>query len=402
MQVFEYIRLALLEIWNNKLRTFLTLLGIVIGIIAVITIIFAVGGVEEFIVSELENIVPRDVLFANAENDPRTEEPRIKFDLEDLNQLREKEEFRALNIEREHSGEVRSPYDRIEGTIIGTATDFLSMEEMKMKQGRFINHRDLESRSRVAVLEAKAAEDLFGANDPLGEKIRFSGQSFRIIGVIEEKGDGIFGSFGGDRVVIPTTSYGRLQDGSEYPGLYARFTEDVSVEEAEDHFTELLDDVYGLTEEGESKFNVGRYINLEGMDAIFISLSLLLGGVASITLLVAGIGVMNIMLVIVTERKREIGLRKALGATRGNLVLQFLIESVILCLTGGVLGIAASFVIRNVALNIARQYIDIQAGIPLWAIILAFVFTAGVGLVFGIYPAYRASRLDPIEALEHE
>ncbi|MFW6387037.1 MAG: ABC transporter permease, partial [Bacillota bacterium] len=125
MQVFEYIRLALLEIWNNKLRTFLTLLGIVIGIIAVITIIFAVGGVEEFIVSELENIVPRDVLFAYAENDPRTEEPRIKFDLEDLNQLREKEEFRALNIEREHSGEVRSPYDRVEGTIIGTATDFL-------------------------------------------------------------------------------------------------------------------------------------------------------------------------------------------------------------------------------------------------------------------------------------
>ncbi len=166
---------------------------------------------------------------------------------------------------------------------------------------------------------------------------------------------------------------------------------------------EILNTRHGVTSSGKSKFMLRNFATgIDMINIIKIVLMLLLGGVASITLLVAGIGVMNIMLVIVAERTREIGLRKALGATRRDILIQFIIESIILCIMGGFIGIILGYLGCELAINLAQEHINISQSVPLWSVLVSLLFTSGVGLFFGVYPAFKSSRLDPIEALHYE
>lgn len=404
VKILEYIKLALLEIWYNKVRTLLTLLGIIIGITSVITIIFVVQGTEDFVLNEFEKIIPLDVIMARSEYDSRSYEPLVDFTYDDLKNIRQQDDFRALTMEKQHNLEVRAPHNKEEATVIGTSGDFLVIQDLELLQGRFFNSIDLKNHRRVVVLEEEIARDLFPGKNPLGEKIYFDNHSFRVIGVFGEEESSFFGSFFGDRIIIPVTSYSRLRQKQEQPTIYARFAEEMPLTAAVSRLQEILDDHYGLTAEGDSRFFVRELGMVDGLEVITIGLMILLGGVASLTLVVAGIGVMNIMLVIVTERTKEVGLRKALGATRGSIMLQFLIESVILCLVGGVFGVLGGYAASSAVLDFAHSMIelDIQPAVPLWAVFLALLFTCGVGLFFGIYPAYKASKLDPIVALEQE
>ncbi|MFW5985507.1 MAG: ABC transporter permease [Halanaerobiaceae bacterium] len=405
MKIFEYIKLALLEIWHNKVRTFLTLLGIIIGITAIVTIIFVIQGAEDFLMHEMEKKYPLDVVVASPKHDSRTQAPLVEPEISDLDDLKQKEDFAALNLDISHQEQIFSQEQKLEAHVMGTGVDLLRIKELEMKRGNFFNQVNLRNHHRVAVLEKELAEELFKQRDPVGERIYFNGNSFEIIGIIAEGEESLLGGFGEDRILIPSTVYQRLDNGSQNVNLQARFVEEMTQGQAIDRFHQLLDDYFGLTSEGESKFEVRKGIYYdEIIDIIPLALMILLGGVASLTLLVAGIGVMNIMLVIVTERTREVGLRKALGATRGSIMLQFLIESVILCLVGGVLGVVGGYVASEAAYGFVDNMIDlgIRPTVPYWSVIVAFIFTSGVGLFFGIYPAYKASKLDPIVALEQE
>ena len=201
---------------------------------------------------------------------------------------------------------------------------------------------------------------------------------------------------------IPLTNFERYFGIKDRFAVLIRAADRGNIGRTQAKILEALDEKYGLVE-GESKFQAFNLSEgIEGISIIKIVLMVLLSGVASITLLVAGIGVMNIMLVIITERTKEIGLRKALGASRGDILIQFIIESIFLCLLGGVLGIVLGYLGSNLALNYAREFINLEVAVPFWSVILSLAFTCGVGLFFGIYPAAKAAKLDPIVALQYE
>lgn len=417
MNLVESIRVAMRGLSANKLRSALTMLGIIIGVAAVITLLSVGKGVERLITERLES-AGSNLLFVlplNINNDSasasrgRGVQPSLTMsDLEAINDPFNVPDVVATAPEVNTSATVDYQRNTITVQVSGITPEYQYVRNSPVAEGSFFSEQDITSRARVAILGTRVVERLFEPDEyPIGHTIKINGIPFRVIGVMTEKGGGPFGSE--DNVVyIPlTTAYERLlprrRNSKGEPLLsviYAQVVSEDRMDAARIQIEELLRQRHNIQFRDDDDFTV---VNQADIITIFGEITsvitLFLGAIAAISLLVGGIGIMNIMLVSVTERTREIGIRKAVGARRQDILVQFLIEAIVLSLIGGFVGIGLGWA---GAMAISNLQDDLTAVVTLQSILLATGFSAAVGLFFGIYPATRAASLNPIDALRYE
>ncbi len=285
-------------------------------------------------------------------------------------------------------------------SVTGVTQEYMSIRDLKVMTGSFITEDDMNTRNRVAVIGMTVASNLFGEANPVGKTIRVNNQPYRVIGVLESKGQSSVGQDQDDVVIVPlTTAMDRLLAVTYVQTINVQVSSPSKMDEVQSHIETLLRQRHHLTGTKSDDFQVQNLTSLMStMNETTTMLTLFLGSIAAISLIVGGIGIMNIMMVSVTERTREIGIRKALGATFKDIMTQFLIESVVIGVIGGVLGI----VFGIAAAQAISKFGDFQTVITAAPIFLSFAFSVGIGLFFGIYPARKAALLGPIEALRYE
>ncbi|MEP7134045.1 MAG: ABC transporter permease [Chloroflexota bacterium] len=400
---------ALESLSGNKLRSGLTVLGIVIGVAAVIAMLAVGQGAQASITGSISGI-GTNLLFVfrgDTNNNIRNPKPLTLGDADAL-----RDQFAAPDIEAvapalQGDGVVSFGGEQTSPQIFGVTPEYFQVRNFELAEGEFITEEHMLGRASVVLLGPDVATKLFGHSDGVtGETIRIEGQPFRVIGVLKSKGGGSFGSQDNFAVVPFTTAQARLIRRSTSDRVDVIFVQAVSgdvVTKASEEIGTILRNRH-RTPIGADDFTVFTQQDLlKTFQSITGILTVFLGGIAGISLLVGGIGIMNIMLVSVTERTREIGLRKALGARRRDILIQFLTESSLLSLIGGIIGIMLgwliSFIVGQIAAANNTAFTPI---VGLNAILLATIFSAAVGLFFGIYPANRAAGLEPVEALRYE
>lgn len=413
MNPLEQIRLALRALAVNKLRSALTMLGIIIGVGAVITLLSVGEGVQNLVRSQLQSI-GTNLLFVVSGNLGTSTRSATGLTLADAEAIADPfnvPDVVAVAPELLANADVSYRKTTLRVSVSGVTPTYAPVRNRPLALGNFIDDGDVNARSRVAVIGSSIAERLFDDVGvyPVGASIKINNIPFKVIGVLEEKGG--TGGPGGNQdevVMVPISTaherlFQRFHNRKGEPTLSVVYTQVVSedrMDQASQEIADLLRQRHDIRYQDEDDFTV---INQQDLLSIFGQitnvLTIFLGAIAGISLLVGGIGIMNIMLVSVTERTREIGLRKAVGAKRRDILLQFLIESVVLALIGGLLGIALG---ASGAIAISRLQDDLIAVVTAQSVLLATGFSAAVGLFFGIYPATRASRLNPIEALRYE
>lgn len=393
MNLLESIRVALESIRSNLLRSILTTIGIVIGIAAVITIVAIGQGGQATLMGELEKIGSN--LFA-VQVDWKQEEPRTgkEFALEDIQAIKDQiPQIKNMSAYGFSYESIRGGNKSKSAQIVAAGADHASLENLEMLEGRFFGKAD--ERRRVAAIDEALAQELFGRKDDvIGKQVVIQGNSLAICGVVKEKGS-LLQMGQPKRLYIPIRVWMDI-----YPGAFINYVQG-STYNGEDVEMAMKQSIKILERRHRVKEMYAGMTLAEQMQMaskVTSVLTLIIGAIAGISLLVGGIGVMNIMLVSVTERTREIGLRMALGARRRDILIQFLIEAIVLCIIGGVIGMT---------LGVGGAYLiaKLAKWPPLvsWAtILLAFAFSAGIGILFGLLPASKASNLDPIDALRHD
>jgi putative ABC transport system permease protein len=416
MNLTEAARLSIRALAVNKLRSALTMLGIIIGVGAVITLLSAGQGFQVLVTEQLQS-VGTNLLFVVPGNisNSSTATRSVQSSLTVADSTAISDPFNVPDAARVapeivSSANVSFGKKDLRLSVSGVTPAYETVRNFPVAYGSYISEADVNGRTRVTVLGSKAVERLFEAGVyPIGQTIKINKVPFKVIGVLTSKGaGGMGGSNQDDVVLVPlTTAYQRLfsrlrtQRGEPLVSvIYVQVVSEVRMPAATEQLNTLLRARHDIKYQDEDDFTV---INQQDLLAIFGQitgvLTIFLGAIAGISLLVGGIGIMNIMLVSVTERTREIGLRKAVGAKRRDILGQFLIESVIMSVIGGAIGILLGAV---GAMAISRLASGLKAVVTLQSVLLATGFSAGVGLFFGIYPATRASRLNPIDALRYE
>ncbi len=399
---------ALESLASNKLRSGLTILGIVIGVAAVIAMISIGRGAENSITGSIQGIGTNLLfVFRGGNEDVRNPKPLTLGDANAINDPFQAPSVANVSPMLMGNGKVSYGGESVVTSIEGVTPAFAEVRNYRVTEGEFISEEHILGRSSVVLLGPDVAEKLFGRKEGLvGETVRIEGQPFRVLGVLESKGGSSF-SNQDDRVMVPfTTAQARLIRRSTPDQVDLLMVQAVSaqaVPQAAEEIAQILRYRH-RTEIGADDFTILTQQDfLDTARTITNILTIFLGGIAAISLLVGGIGIMNIMLVSVTERTREIGLRKALGARRIDILVQFLTESIVLSLFGGLVGIALGWLISFVVGQIAAaNNADINPAIGLDTILLATLFSSAVGLFFGLYPANRAASLEPVEALRYE
>lgn len=405
MVLFESIKSSFRAIRANKVRSFLTMLGVIIGVSAVITLIAMGEGVRTGVVREVESI-GSNLLFILPGRVMEEGNGGLggvsglagvsTLTLDDKNAIREKitnvQNVSAIMI---LSGNVVYKEKQALPIIVGGEPDMEFTNLYNLRSGRFIDNEDIENKRKTIVIGKTVVNDLFGEGDPLGQKVLVNKEEFEVVGTMETESLNELGFDANSMVVIPLSTASDMAKTDRVTRILmqAKNKEEVSV--AQNDIRELMLSRHNNIED----FTVLTQKDMLKMfDEILSLVTALLSGIAAISLVVGGIGIMNIMLVSVTERTREIGLRKAVGATFGNILIQFLIEASILSLIGGVVGVFVSFVASIVISKIT----PVTPDITLFSIILAFSISVGTGIIFGVAPAIKAARKDPVEALRYE
>jgi putative ABC transport system permease protein len=406
MNIGENFRIALRALLANKLRAGLTMLGIIIGVGAVVALIAIGNGATASITSQVQGIGANLISVSAGRFEQGGQTTVGTLYLDDYEAL-----LAGLDNVAGMSPVVQNSYtvtygkESLDVTVSGTTPDYLAVNAYELDRGRFLTEADRKQQAKVAVVGSQTATDLFHGLDPVGRTLKINGVNFTVIGVLAEKGSGGFGN-ANELIIVPLeTAYAQagseaLRSGRETLSSLQLSASDASVVDAVIVQTERIlrrEHGLGLTEDLDFTVTSQGQI-LDTLTTITTTLTIFLGAIAGISLLVGGIGIMNIMLVSVTERTKEIGLRKAVGATQGVILMQFLVETLVLSILGGLLGIGLGWGIAT-AVTLANL---IQAQVSWNSILLAFGFSAAVGLFFGLYPAWRASRLRPIEALRYE
>ncbi|MFA6523088.1 MAG: ABC transporter permease [Candidatus Peribacteraceae bacterium] len=406
MNLFENIRNALGAIGSNKMRSGLTMLGIIIGVSSVVLLVAIGQGTQRSVTSRIQNLGTNLLTVSPGS----TSQTNVRFmgggSTETLNQSDAdaiSANVTGVTLEPELSSrkQVIRGNQNSNTKIVGTVPSYTTVRNAPLSYGSFITEEYLKNADRVAVLGPDTLSTLFPDDpDPIGDDIRIGNIIFTVIGVMESKGSSGGMSNSDDVVFIPLTTMQKRITGTETLSSIS-----VSVANADDMayvqelITAVLLNEHGITDTSKQDFSVLNQADaVETLNEVTSTFTYLLGGIAAISLLVGGIGVMNIMLVSVTERTREIGIRKAIGAKKRDIMLQFLVESTVLSILGGCIGIACSVA----GSWIVSTYFGIDASIATYSVFLAFGFSVCVGVFFGMLPAWQAAKLRPIEALRYE
>lgn len=388
----------------NKMRSILTMLGIIIGVAAVIALVSIGNGVKQDIQNSISSLGSN--LLMVMPGAPRT--PGVRPSAGSMKSLKvsDYEAISKLDGVKAASPMTSGSYVVIyqnknwTTSVSGVSYNYLDVNNWSMKSGRFLSEKNVQNRERVAVVGKTVVKNLFGDEDPVGAEIRVKNIPFRIIGVLNSKGSGAMGNDQDDMVVIPYTTAMERVEGVDYLRMiYVVGKDENGIDRLQSDIENLLRVRHGIKDTNLDDFNIQNMNSImETMEETTGTLTLFLGAVAAISLVVGGIGIMNIMLVSVTERTREIGVRKALGATYSVIVTQFLIEAVVISLMGGIIGIILG--IGSSKLIGMASGMSTVISVP--TIVMSFAFSMAIGLIFGIYPARKAAKLNPIDALHYE
>jgi putative ABC transport system permease protein len=411
----ELVRVALRGLAANKLRAALTMLGIIIGVAAVITLLSVGQGVEQYVTAQFQGIGSNLLFVFPGGPDEQTgppgsggrDRPLTNADGAALSDPFLVPSARAVALEYLGFTLVAYGRENMSVQVSGVSTNFQQVRQFYVDEGEFISDADDRSAARVAVVGQTVVRTLFGDDDfPLGQTIKINNLPFKIVGTLESKGGSLFGDQ--DSVVLIPLSTAqqrvfnaRAPDGQLTLSLVSiQAVNDDALETVADEVTAVLRDRHRIQFRDEDDFTIVSQDDLiSAFGEVTGVLTIFLGAIAGISLLVGGIGIMNIMLVSVTERTREIGLRKAVGARRRDILTQFLIEAILLSLLGGLIGIAIGSAGSQAVASVQP---DLPVAVTLDSVLLATGFSAAIGLFFGMYPAIRASALNPIEALRYE
>lgn len=401
----QTISMAFKAISGNKIRAFLTMLGVIIGVMSVIVLIAIGQGTTASVTESISamgtnlltvSIRTRSVGFGfnrNNRNIASNSKGTVILKLDDILTLEDDASIRYISPTVSGSLTVKAGNTNTTASVLGVLPAYANIINQDVQSGRYIIDADVDNRSAVCVIGVDLAEDLFGNTDVVGNTLHINGRKFRIVGVLESKGTSMSGS-SDETLILPFTLAQRMLESTTISSLYVSAVDSASVDAAQEVVENFLYKKYQNT----SSYSVMNQTQmLETANETASTLSLMLGGIAGISLLVGGIGIMNIMLVSVTERTREIGIRKAIGAKRRNILMQFLIESIVISGMGGLLGLAFGYALMHVLQNVLGMTLTMSPGVAQ----LAIGFSMAVGVIFGLYPANKASKLRPIEALHY-
>ena len=389
MRFNDYLGIAMHQLKKNRLRTILTVMGIMIGIASMITVISVGNGGQQMINNELLKFgINRIWLFPN---DLRG--PNELLTMTDVQMLQKVHDVKDVAPSAYEKGFLSNAEKKIVADIVGTSEALFNMEQMSFLEGHGLTQNDIQYTRQVVVLSEEARDELFGDEKAVGQKVSINGQKFTVVGV-EDEDQSIYASFFSGKCYIPVSTYSLMFSSSNVDEISVTAMNTETLDRVVDDSVALLLAKYG---EGSIKI-INLTQELENAQNILDIFKTVVSAVAAIALLVGGIGIMNIMLVTVKERTREIGIRKALGAGEHHILGQFLAEALFYAMLGGVLGIGIGILLTN----LAGSVLGIQAEVSGAAASLSVLFSATVGIVFGLMPAYKASKLNPVEALRHE
>ena len=404
MNLTNLFKVSLKAVANNKMRSFLSMLGIIIGVAAVI-IMMAIGqGSKESIRAELSTmgtnlltIRPGADMRGGERQDPSSMQTLKMADYERI--VREKKFVTKVSPEVTASGQIIYGNNNTNTSMYGESTDYLEIKQWEVEEGECFTDEDIKKAAKVCVVGATIVKELFDGHDPVGKTIRFKSIPMRIVGVLKSKGYNSWGMDQDNVVIAPyTTVMKRLAAQTWFSSIVcSAVTEELS-DAAIEELTQILRDNHKLKEDADDDFTIRSQAEMmETMSSTMDTVTLILVVAAAFSLLVAGIGIMNIMLVSVTERTKEIGLRMAVGATGPVISLQFLIESVLISVTGGLIGILV-----GCSASAGLSTFGMPSSVPAWSIYVSFLVCVCIGVLFGYIPAQKAANMDPIEAIRHE
>ncbi len=404
----ENIKVAFQSLALNKVRSFLTMLGIIIGVGAVVAMLSIGTGAQNMVLENIQDIGSNLIIIAPGEQDQDSGYEQMlgmqkqdQLKIKDVEAIKRQSELIDGAIPVILSSSIASYLgDNSKVSIYASSREAEEIYNFEIETGNFYTDSDVANSSNVAVIGQTVIEDLFGKKNPIGELIKIDGKNFTVIGTIKEMGTDQFGNDQDNMISVPITTAQNKLYGLDYINLIlAKARNEQVIDSANTEITNILRKEHNLRPDESNDFTVRsqtQILDIVGNIANIFTITI--AGIASISLLVGGIGIMNIMLVSVTERTREIGIRKAVGAKNKDILIQFLIESVVLSISGGIVGIAFAVIVSILINNLTV----LDTSVTIFPIILALSFSSVVGLFFGIYPAMRAARLNPIDALRYE
>lgn len=406
MNIGNLLKIAFKALYNNKMRGFLTMLGIIIGVASVITMLAIGQGSKQSIKAQISEMGSNMIMIhpGNMERGGvrQSSDAMQTLKVADYEALRDDAQYLdAVSPQVSSSGQFINGANNYPSQIYGVTPDYLDIRRLKVRDGSIFSEQDIKSAAKVCVLGQTVVDNLFpNGENPVGRVVRFNKIPFSVIGVLEEKGSNSMGQDQDDVVLAPyTTVMKRILAIDYIQGLFASAVSEELSEEATAEVTAILRSNHRLKDDAEDDFTIRSQQELsEMMNSTSDMMTVLLACIAGISLLVGGIGIMNIMYVSVTERTREIGLRMSIGARGRDILAQFLIEAVIISVTGGVIGVMLGVVASELINIIAHWPVSIQ----FYSVILSFLVCTVTGVFFGWYPAKKAASLDPIEAIRYE
>ncbi|PLS07274.1 ABC transporter permease [Neobacillus cucumis] len=388
MGILQSIKMALKSIKGNKLRSVLTMLGMIIGVSSVIVLVSIAQGSTKNVTSQINQLGTNLLTISTFSTDVALTEDKIS-------ELSKLEGVKAISPVV--SGRVNVKKDRTTSqvSLTGTNAAYSQVRDTKVSAGRFITDLDIEYRQKVAVIGSSTATTFFGTEDPVGQYLQIEGTSYKVVGVLVSKGSSM-GQGGDNTVIVPLSTGQRLIGSTTISQVYLQGKSEDQMDNVMNEVEMKMASLYPNQSDSYSVTN--QQDVMDTMSSVSDTMTLMLGGIASISLLVGGIGIMNIMLVSVSERTKEIGIRKAIGAKRRDVLIQFLIEAVVLSSVGGLIGIISGLGIGELVSSLFSLSVSFSSSV----ILFSFLFSLIVGVVFGVFPANKASKLNPIQALRYE